>query len=1732
MMRYIICLLFLILTIRSHGQDCDCVYPIIFVHGWAGSEYSWENFSNQIEPIWGDKIIIPDQSELGNSSGTVYYANLNFQYNETNIWGGNNIPDYPINQSTPSYFDDDVVVHEQFTNAPTLLPSKCVYAISFQTKKDPNFIAPILISKSHPLYDKESGVANTPDGESDSNESSAFKQGYALGRMIKKVLQITGKEKVILVAHSMGGLACREYLQRSENGGTTHKWWVDSLASDGHKVAKLFTVGTPHRGSNTADLSVSVIGAAGMNLRSEAVRDLRYQYSYLGINSGIPGLYLYGNSFYNETQIPTTLQFHNINVNCDEDPPTDNVLGLNHSPPNNPWNGTKDNPLMPLPVNLKYTYYVSDKLLTLTSLDPSSDGIVKAERQWLYSEDSSNKKIPEPLDLNITEEYVFSDKYVTESVAAHSGPLAVFLHLNIFQNLSMIKETDDFSQLIRGLDEADYPFFAGKIEPFRLYAGLAQKRADLVPESSSLSNNEFAGVDLSTITDNLKDGDWYKIQIDEPSDDLHLILIKQPDLLSRIDFFHNSTPDPYGNPPAENNFFQQSGIGEDPIIDLPLENLEIGTYYFRITHILSGNENETWKKPYKFMIGTSSQCRANLRYQSEDKTISTLGSEQEGVYYLIDTDRNIVTYDYAQSSDPGLARIDFDYDCYWENTTSLDVTTDVHWGLETAYDYLKDNWNYIYPNLITAFVNYAVIIKGKQAHSNAIAPLGQSLIKFGYGDAVYKKTLPIASLDVVAHEFFHLILDQLDKLNYIDKTESAALNEGFADIFGVIIENLANPEKKEDLWLIGEDFHLGPRKAWRSLKDPKSLLIGTANDSHAYTYGGNKWQNLEPHDRATVIGKWFQLLVEGGEGVNENENAYFIEGLGMQKASKIALKTVFDHLENLPNFNDVRLASLVVVKVLFGDCSFEENSLRNAWYAVGLGEPGIMVEKLELSPAACQVEDGDATILMIEGNTNYSFQWDNGQTGVTCTNLSKGDHEVTIIQSTGEGCELIYPFTVTEELSFTSTIKIKPNTNCDLPNGKATLSIKDQTTNSTPANLQIIWLDSENNDIGFQSTQLNDLSAGQYSVVIQDTDTGCTETLPFTIETKPIDIEIEGGGYRPFCEGKLPPQIKLYPFVKDCPSCEVVDWDTTDGIILEEASDLSEITIPVQNATYSLTMKDKNGCSATVFTSIQVDERDCSECADDSLEFISFTGIDPCKEFTVNVLQPIDPNEIIGPEGYGDPNWISINDEVPYTVLFENDPEFAMADARRVEIIHYFDDKANPATFRLSDFGFANLSFTVPANRSFYQARLDARDSLGVYVDVVAGIDVINNKAFWILEAIDPSTGQPPLAPDVGMLPINDSLTHKGEGYVNFSLHSIATAITGDTLLGQATILFDKNEPIETNIHYNVIDAVAPTSQIDSLPDLIDTTAFTISWIGADDPGGSGLKVYSLYVAENAGPYLLYQSNLIDTSLVFKGRKGDTYSFYTRAIDNTGNIEKPKPGVSVTIKDDLLLAAKVILQGPYDGGEQLMRDDLRVQGKIPLLEPYLDFGFVTATGQEKIDTSILLNIGPNAIIDWIFVELRNAKDYSIVEATRSALLQRDGDIVDLDGISPVIFFNLKPDEYFVVIRHRNHLGIRSSQPVSLSSIATSYDFTAVLSQAAGTTPLHDLGNGKFGLYAGNANFDAQINAVDKNTFWRVQNGQPYVYGISIADFNMDGTVNAVDKNSYWRINNSIVEQIE
>ena len=154
------------------------------------------------------------------------------------------------------------------------------------------------------------------------------------------------------------------------------------------------------------------------------------------------------------------------------------------------------------------------------------------------------------------------------------------------------------------------------------------------------------------------------------------------------------------------------------------------------------------------------------------------------------------------------------------------------------------------------------------------------------------------------------------------------------------------------------------------------------------------------------------------------------------------------------------------------------------------------------------------------------------------------------------------------------------------------------------------------------------------------------------------------------------------------------------------------------------------------------------------------------------------------------------------------------------------------------------------------------------------------------------------------------------------------------------------------------------------------------------------------------------------------------------------------------------LAIRVYLQGAKIGttsSDTLMRDNLRSYGNpatrlIPATEPYTAMSAFTHTGDgggEVVtdSTTVFAVTGPNAIIDWVFVELRSSIALDSVATTRAALLQRDGDVVDVDGVSPLSFPTSNAGTFYVAVRHRNHLGVMTAEALDLSPILQYVDFT-------------------------------------------------------------------------------------
>lgn len=222
------------------------------------------------------------------------------------------------------------------------------------------------------------------------------------------------------------------------------------------------------------------------------------------------------------------------------------------------------------------------------------------------------------------------------------------------------------------------------------------------------------------------------------------------------------------------------------------------------------------------------------------------------------------------------------------------------------------------------------------------------------------------------------------------------------------------------------------------------------------------------------------------------------------------------------------------------------------------------------------------------------------------------------------------------------------------------------------------------------------------------------------------------------------------------------------------------------------------------------------------------------------------------------------------------------------------------------------------------------------------------------------------------------------------------------------------------------------------------------------------------------------------------------------------------------------IQVKAKLEGPSQGvfNSDLMNDGLRAKGVIPTNEPYNNidlFRLANDGGSEKCDSNLFIVTGDNAIVDWILVELRQGTRSDSIVATRSALLQRDGDVVMPNGDSILTFNLVRSGEYYVAIRHRNHLGVMTENSYLLTKTPAMFDFTDPMLLVKGEHSRVDMGGGEMALWGGDFNKNRQAvyqgpnNDVTTLFFHCVMNPNNtsvlanYISsGYLMADFNLDG----------------------
>jgi parallel beta-helix repeat protein len=329
----------------------------------------------------------------------------------------------------------------------------------------------------------------------------------------------------------------------------------------------------------------------------------------------------------------------------------------------------------------------------------------------------------------------------------------------------------------------------------------------------------------------------------------------------------------------------------------------------------------------------------------------------------------------------------------------------------------------------------------------------------------------------------------------------------------------------------------------------------------------------------------------------------------------------------------------------------------------------------------------------------------------------------------------------------------------------------------------------------------------------------------------------------------------------------------------------------------------------------------------------------------------------------------------------------------------------------------------------------------------------------------------------------------------------------------------------------------------------INSAQYTAEMFNSAPPtnslSGSGLDAVSsvrYYSITKSDPYNVFQNSTIKLNYSTNDLISDTANLRIAKDDGSGNwiniggLGSSSPighitSDSFTSMSDFVLSnatggnnsfqiakanLKFYLHGPFK--TTYLDTALKINNLIPVNQPYSGSPW-NYNGTESV-TAI-----PNGVVDWILIEAR--KDPTTVLSRRACFLLSDGSVVDTDGVSKVNL-GIGGGNYYIVLRHRNHIPIMTSNQTLVTNNSVQYDFTTSQTQAYGTNPMKELTGGVYGLFAGDGNANGSITATDKNSVWRSQNG---TNGYLMGDYNLSGGVTASDANAFWRVNNGKSSQI-
>lgn len=328
-------------------------------------------------------------------------------------------------------------------------------------------------------------------------------------------------------------------------------------------------------------------------------------------------------------------------------------------------------------------------------------------------------------------------------------------------------------------------------------------------------------------------------------------------------------------------------------------------------------------------------------------------------------------------------------------------------------------------------------------------------------------------------------------------------------------------------------------------------------------------------------------------------------------------------------------------------------------------------------------------------------------------------------------------------------------------------------------------------------------------------------------------------------------------------------------------------------------------------------------------------------------------------------------------------------------------------------------------------------------------------------------------------------------------------APTTNSVVKNNTIIRDDNE-VEGN--WNAVFILdEPTGDIDLTKNIVVVDNDQTEAIFIQDFNGA---IHDVNHADNC--YWNVAGGNIDLGLPFGSGEMTTNPLFVDYSSENYTLQPNSPtvGWGAFPSPPITLKIKVLLEGAYeDNGD--MNTHLLAHNMLPNTQPYSSSPW-QYTGLENVFSTTLSNV-----TDWILVELLD-DNYNWL-ASRAVFVDKSGNLMDTDGTMGVSFNGFSPtNTYHILLRHRNHLAVVSSSPLSANN-SLPHDFTNPALVLGGTSQLSNLGDGRYGLCVGDLDGSGIISVADFNGY--ITN-LATMHTYTPADFDLDGQVTVSDFNQY------------